>query len=131
MRRDECDFSRVPARQDVIHRRLEHWAIWVMPRAQAWKMQPMFRLYRSDQWYKRNGPARIEVDSLECHETERAVSFLPEKHRYAIRWAYVAPWIPVNVIRRELASTRDGLAALIMDGRDMLKNRLADKLQER
>ena len=120
----DYDFSYIPERQEEIDRRLNHWAIWVVPRRQSWKTQPMFRLFRSDMWHGRQDKPRLDVNPLECHETEQAVSLLPERHRYAIRWCYVAPWVPPNVVRRELACTRESLAVLISDGRDMLKNRL-------
>ncbi len=66
----------------------------------------------------------VTVNTLQASEIERAVSTLPEAHRTAIRWAYVFPWIPDNVIRRTLGVTRDLLSKLINDARDMLCNRL-------
>lgn len=88
----------------------------------------MFRGYRSHAWQWERPEPQIQINTLDAHETERAVCSLPEKHRRAIQWAYVFQYIPPNAIRRELAVTRDGLMQLIIDGRDMLKNRLAQKL---
>lgn len=126
MKRD-CDFSRIDAKHDAINLRLEEWARWVRVRPQPWKMQPMFRLYKAPpQWEPRE--IHIEPNTIECMEMEKAVYWLPEKHRTAIRWNYVYPNIHPGVIQRKLAVTIDGLSQLVNDGRDMLKNRLKQKL---
>ena len=128
MKRD-CDFSRIDAKHDAINLRLEHWARWVTPRPQAWKAQPMFRGYRSHAWQWEMPEIKIALNTLECAEIEKIVSYqLPEKNRDAIRWAYVFPWVPVNAVRRELAVTRDGLQELIANGRTMVANRLKMRL---
>ncbi len=128
MKRD-CDFSRIDAKHDAINLRLEHWARWVKPRPQAWKAQPMFRLYKAPpQWEMPTIHATL--NTLECAEIEKIVSYqLPEKNRDAIRWAYVFPWMPVNAVRRELAVTREGLQELIHNGRTMVANRLKMRLR--
>ena len=131
MKRDTCDFSRIEARHDAVNLRLEHWARWVTPRPQPWKAQPMFRGYRSHAWQWETPEIRIELNTLECAEVEKIVSYqLPEKNRDALRWAYVYQYIPVNAIRRELAVTREGLQELICNGRTMLANRLKMRLHE-
>lgn len=127
MKRDS-DFAFVHARHDAINRRLEHWAIWVRVRPQPWKAQPMFRQYRSHAWQWHVPEIKIDINTLEAHETEKAVSFLPDKHRAAIRWCYVFAHVPVSMVRRELGVTADGLVSLICNGRDILINRLRDKL---
>lgn len=124
----KAGFDHVPERQYAIDTRLSHWAQWVRDKPQAWKTHPMFRQYRSHAWQWERPEIHIQINTLDAHETERAVCTLPEKHRTAIRWCYVFQYIPPNAIRRELAVTRDGLMQLIVDGRDMLKNRLAQKL---
>jgi len=121
-------FDYVPERQYQIDTRLTHWARWVRVNPQAWRTTPMFRGYRSHAWQWERPEPQIQINTLDAHETERAVCSLPEKHRRAIQWCYVFAYIPPNAIRRELAVTRDGLMQLIIDGRDMLKNRLAQKL---
>jgi DNA-directed RNA polymerase specialized sigma24 family protein len=55
---------------------------------------------------------------------ERAVSNLPDKHRVAIRWAYVHTWKPPMLVARRLAVSPATLQDLIHDGRSMLNNRL-------
>jgi hypothetical protein len=53
---------------------------------------------------------------------EVAVGSLPEKHRYAIRWAYVWKWSPSKAMK-DTGSTNDGLMLLLRDGRQMLVNK--------
>jgi len=127
MKREHTEFSYVPARHDAINIRLEQWAQWVrvsVPRS----VHPMFRQYRSHAWQWHMPEVRAQLNTLECHETERAVCKLPDKHRTALRWAYVWPWVPVQAVRRELAVTKADLATLISNGRDMLVNRLREKM---
>lgn len=123
------DLSHIPARHDAINQRLEEWARWVTVRPQAWACQPMFRFVKSNarQW-ETDPHIHVEINTLAAHEIERCVSFLPPVHRSAIRWAYVFSFIPMGKVRRELGVTVDGLGSLIDDARDMLKNRLKDKL---
>jgi hypothetical protein len=125
------DYSHVTTRHDQIHYRLESWARWVKVKPQAWKAQALWRMYRAPRQYAyETADIKIELNTLECHETERAVSSLPEKHRTAIRWVYVFSYVPPNIIRRDLGVTRDGLGELITDGRDMLVNKLKQKVTE-
>ena len=90
----------------------------------------MFKQYRSHAWQWETPEITLPVNTLAAHEMERAVYFLPEKHRAAIRWAYVYPFISDSRVRRDIAVTRRELASLLVDGRDMLINRLAMKLNE-
>lgn len=124
------DYSHIPARHDAINLRLEHWAIWVRVRPQAWKMQPMWRQYRAPRQYEVT-EVKIELNTLECHEIERAVSILPDKIRTAIRWSYVYPGIHPNMLRRHLGVTTEALCQLLHDGRTMLINRLRERLIEK
>lgn len=123
------DFSHVEARHDGIHYRLEEWARWVRVKPHAWATQPMFRFVKSNarQW-ETDPHIHVEINTLAAHEIERAVSFLPEQHRTATRWAYVFSHIPVNAVRRELGVTREALNGLIVSSRDMLNNRLRQKI---
>lgn len=130
MKRD-CDFSRIDARHDAVNLRLEHWARWVTPRPQAWKAQPMFRGYRSHAWQWETPEIKIALNTLECAEIEKIVSYsLPEKNRDALRWAYVYYYIPVNAIRKHLGVTREGLQDLLVNGRTMVANRLKQQLHK-
>ena len=121
------DLHHIDARHDAINLRLEQWARWVTPRPQAWKMQPMFRLYKAPpQWEPRE--LRVEVNPNEAMEIERIVAQLPETHRLALRWYYVFPWVSVGKVRQAAGQTREGLYRLVVDSRDMVKNRLRQHL---
>ena len=122
------DYNAIPARHDAINLRLEEWARWVRVKPQAWATAPMFRLYRAPRQWATDLEIRIEINTLAAHEIERAVSFLPDKHRSALRWVYVFSYIPDARIRAELGLTREALAGLIHDSRDMLVNRLKQRL---
>lgn len=123
------DFSHIPARHDAINLRLEHWALWVRVKPQAWKMQAMWRQYRAPRQYEVT-EVKIELNTLECHEIERAVSILPEKIRTAIRWSYVYPGIHPNMVRRHLGVTTEALCQMLDDGRCMLINRLRETMRD-
>ena len=123
-----ADFSRIPARHDAINLRLEHWGQWVSVRPQAWKVQPMFRQYRSHAWQWHMPEIKAQINTIEASETERVVSMLPEQHRTVIRWLYVWPWVPVNAVRRDLGLTRVELASMAVDARDMVIDRLRQSL---
>lgn len=118
------DFSRIEARHDALHYRLEQWGRWVTQVPKVWNTQPMFRQYRSHAWQWERPQIVIHGNPLDHAETERAVAGLPEPHRTALRWAYAFPWVPVGAVRRELAVTRERLGQLLHDGRDMVQNRL-------
>lgn len=119
------DLARIPTRHESINQRLEEWASWVRVHPQAWATQPMFRYAKSNsrQW-EVDPVIHVTINTLEAHETEKAVARLPDKHRTAIRWAYVFSWIKIHVVRRELGVTSDGISQLIDDSRDMLINKL-------
>lgn len=118
----------IDARHDAVNIRLESWARWVQVRPQPWKSQPMFRLYKPPpQWEPRE--LKVEANPIECMEIERIVAQLPDRHRHALRWFYVYPYISDSRIRREVAETRQGLYQLLADSRDMVKNRLSEHLR--
>jgi len=125
------DYNHIPARHDAINLRLESWASWVRVKPVAWAMQPMFRNFRAPKQWESDLHVPIQLNTLECHEIERAISFLPPPHRTALRWSYVFSHVPVNAVRKELAVTREGLGQLINDSRDMLVNRLRERLIEK
>lgn len=125
------DLNHVHPRHDAIDRRLNEWSRWVRVKPMGWTTAPMFRLYRAPKQWESDLDIRIEINTLDAAEIERAVSFLPDKHRTAIRWAYVFSHIHDARIRAELGVTQEGLARLIHDGRDMLVNRLRERLIEK
>ena len=125
------DYSFVPPRQDAVHIRLEEWAKWVRVSPKPWATQPMWRNAKTPRQWDIDPTIHRTLNTLECSEMERAVSILPDKHRGSIRWCYVYSYIPDTAIRREYGLTREALAKMIVDGRDMLANRLKQKLVDK
>ena len=121
MKVQAIDFHYVEARHHAIDQRLREWARYVAVRQPSW-VHPMWRKGRSNgrQW---EAPViRDEINILRAHETEKAVSALPDMHRSAIRWCYVYRTSPAKVIR-DLGTTYEKLDQLVRDGRTMLINR--------
>lgn len=81
---------------------------------------PMFRLYRSRDNIA-SEPAR-RCDELAALDMQRAFVRLPEAHRHAIGWFYCFAWVSPGRVQRELGLTRNGLAQMVIDGRQMLQN---------
>lgn len=123
MKTDYIDFHAVRDEHLEIHRRLLNWARWVTPRTPSW-VSPMFRMYRSHAWQWHTPEHRETCDMLDAQRIEKEVSGLPQKHREAVRWAYVICCPPIKA-QRALGLTKDGLFRHIQDGRTMLKNRTA------
>lgn len=123
MRRDDfVDYFAVADNHLAIHQRLESWARWVRVRPHGWQVAPMFRQYRSKAFQWHTPELREQVNIPEAVEMEKAVSLLPEKHRMAIRFAYVFCGSPGRVCR-DLGVSKQGLFDLIGQGRSMLVNR--------
>ena len=122
------DFAHIPTRQDQINLRLERWARWVRVSPHPWAHHPMWRNAKTPRQWDVDPVIHQTMNTLEAHETERAVAILPDKHRTAIRWAYVHPYIHAGKIQRELCVTTDDLQWLLNSGRDMLINRLEKKI---
>lgn len=117
------DFSAVPPSQWKIHDRLENWARWNDSRAGV-ETTPMFRLHKSDAWHTREYGAEttIPVDKIDAQYMEKGVAKLPAKNRSAIQWFYLRPRNAVEKAR-ELGVDLQGLADLVLAGRQMLVNR--------
>lgn len=124
MKRDEIDLHLVAERHLHIHHLLEGWGHWIMDKPKGWGIQPMFRQYRSKSWQWHAPDLKPQGSPKDHMAVEKAVSGLPEKHREAIRWAYVWPWVPVSAVRKHLGVTREGLGRMLQDGRDMVVNRM-------
>ena len=123
MKRDDfVDFFEVHDRHLSIHSRLEEWARWVRVRPHGWQIQPMFRHYRSKAWQWERPEPKASINIAEAIETEKAVSLLPQKHREAIRWVYVACGNP-GMMAKRLAVSKSALLTLVHEGRTMLQNR--------
>jgi hypothetical protein len=125
----KIDFHRVEPRHDDVHAILEQWGRWVQVVPKLWGSQPMFRGYQSKARHWDVCPLiQVPINTLQTSETERAVAFLPDKHREAIRWFYAFWWVHPGVIQRGLCVNALGLMELLTQGREMLKNRLHEKL---
>lgn len=119
MKRDSIDFHIVAPEHVAIHVRLENWALWANGRPHS-IVQPMFMLYRPDSYDRE--PSGVVIDRLDAQKMQKGVAALPENHRAAITWHYVAPCSPVRMARA-LGETLKGLEALVRSGRVMLINR--------
>ena len=116
------DFHAVEVAHYAIDARLSNWARWVKPGRQNW-VSPMFAQYRSKAWQWERPEVKDPINTLDAMEIEKAVGALPDKHRTAIRWAYVIRCTPA-IVFRAIGVNAEGLAEYIHDGRQMLKNRL-------
>lgn len=121
MKTNTIDFHHVEQHQLGIDARLNNWARWVKPGRQSW-INPMFAQYRSKAWQWHRPEIHDPLDTLDAMKIEKAVSALPDKHRAAVRWAYVIRCSPA-VVFRALGVNRDGLMLYLRDGRQMLINR--------
>lgn len=126
------DLNHIEARHNSIDLRLIEWARWVRVTPKSWSTAPMFRMYQSKarQW-ETDPVIHVEINTLAASEIERAVSVLPDKHRTATRWYYVFPFIHEGKIRREIGLTQDALCQILTDSRDMLVNRMRQKMAEK
>lgn len=124
MKRDAIDFFEVRPAHRAVHESLLNWARWARGGRGGSAMLPMFQHYRPDGYHELT--VAIPVDSLAATKLQKLMIVLPEKHRWAIQWHYVKPWIHPLKVCRVLAVSRDALAELVHDGRSMLRNRSAE-----
>lgn len=82
----------------------------------------MFRGAKTTDVWAGIAPARTVVDKLDAQRIAKAVAHLPELHRHGLQWHYVRPIAPLRMCKA-LGLTRDGLAQLVVDARQMLVNR--------
>lgn len=123
MKRDPVvDFFYVKPAHRKMHDRLVNWACWA--HSPQWgRVQPMFRLYRSDEHWEGQSAARV-VDAIDAQKVQKGVGLLPEPHRKAIGWNYITRSNPRAAIKKlNLGVSVQGLALLVHDGRLMLLNR--------
>ena len=118
------DINHIPERHAEIDRRLRNWARYVAVHPRMGFIQPMFKQSRTSRQWDEHPHIKTDIDTLDGHRIEKAVSALPEKTRVAVRWFYVWPWVNDGKVRRELHVTRTVLWELVYDGRTMLTNTL-------
>lgn len=119
------DFHYVPEHQHEIDTRLRNWGIWCTSRA-ASSSSPMFRLTPptivTRREYQNSSRAGNTVDRSDAIRIARAVTALPESHAAALNWCYVKPVSPRRAAE-SIGVSMEGLAALLIDARQMLINR--------
>ncbi len=120
MKRDYVDFHAIPAAQLAMHERLLNWARSCFG-GYGNSASPMFRWYRSTEVWIAPAPS-IPVDEHDASKIAKGVHALPEKHMRALNWYYVSTGSPLKA-RKAIGCTFDGLAAFVIDGRQMLINR--------
>ena len=116
------DLHQVDKEHHAIDARLKNWARWLQPSKQNW-VSPMFAQYRSKAWQWARPEVKDVLDTLDAMKLEKAVCALPDKHKVAVRWAYVLKCTPIHVCRT-LGVNTQGLYDSLIDGRTMLINRL-------
>ena len=121
---EHIDFHLVPAHQLAVDARLRNWGVWCNSKAVA-SSSPMFRLAAPTLNARREIHAYggNTVDRADALKIARAVAALPEKHAAALNWCYVKPVSPRRACE-SIGATMAGLAQLLVDGRQMLLNRL-------
>lgn len=118
------DFGHVPVHQTEIDGRLINWARWSYNRAGNGGASPMFRMYRSTDANQQYGMACANpIDHVDAQRMQKAVSNLPAPHRLALSWCYIKRSNPRKAAQL-LGHTMQGLMRLIIDGRQMLINRM-------
>lgn len=119
--REYVDFHHIDPHHGGIHDRLINWARWCYGTGGRFEVGAMFVGVKStDQWEASH--QAIPVDQLDGLHIEKAVRFLPDDHRDAVRWSYVYRTPPAHACR-SLGCTAAALATLVKRGRQMLINR--------
>jgi hypothetical protein len=121
MRREETDFNSIPSSQQQAHENLMEWGRWCGSGRTRAVTHPMFRNY-TPYLYPEVSGGGAAVDILLALAVQRAFVKLPERQRAALAWAYCFPFVHPGRVQRQLAVTRDGLAALLSSGRVMIAN---------
>lgn len=120
MTRHIIDFNHVPTEQLPTHERLVNWERWQRG-GNSGNVHPMFRHYRPTGYAEATAPST--VNPLDATEVQKVMKDIPERNRIAIQWFYIVRSGPTKVCMA-LGCSKEGLAALIIDGRAMIRNRL-------
>ena len=122
--KEHIDFHAVEPHQREIDTRLANWARWCNG-SYAPMSSPMFRMapppprVRGDMAYQSAG---LSVDKMDAAKIAKGVAALPASHRAAINWHYIKPVSPQRACQA-IGTSKEGLALLVRDGRQMLINR--------
>jgi len=120
MKRDFVDFSLVPEHQQAIHARLENWGLSQRNHEKR-GISPGFEQYQSGNVWMTLEPKTV-VDQKDAQRIAKGVRELPAKQALAVSWYYVKGTSPMRA-RKSIGVTAEGLAALVIDARQMLINR--------
>lgn len=118
------DFHEVATQHREIDARLQNWGRWCNGRA-AKGICPMFHMVRSSA--RARGELQDIADTIDSKDAvviAKQVGHLPVPHRAAVQWAYVRPVNPKKACL-SIGTNMAGLKQLLVDGRQMLMNRLA------
>ena len=121
MKMDDIDLIyRVMPEHEAIHARLENWANWSKDRFR-------FQHCASAEWRYKSPPndddrmPRVLWDSLDAIAMHRVICDLPYKHRMMLNMWYITK-PPIQVVRRKLGITRDGVSDVLRQARQMCIN---------
>jgi hypothetical protein len=117
------DLNAVPHHQRDMHSRLLNWAMWAKPGTSG-KIHPMWAQSKSNAWQWHPREFRPTCDTLDAHVMEKEICKLPKDFRDALIWFYIFSNVSVTKARKALAATIEGLNSRVIDGRQMLLNRL-------
>lgn len=123
--RPYVDFAHVPPSQWSMHDRLTNWARWCRSREHV-AVAPGFGLFRSSdaRTVRQYGAeTSVPVDRDDAVRVAKGVAALPDKHRRALNWYYLASGRHPSGAARELGLTLAGLAEMVGNARMMLVNR--------
>lgn len=124
-KKNYVNYDYVPEGQGDMHERLVNWARWIKAGQRDWVAHPMWKpcIAKELEDLRARGLELTEPVKIdEAVATERAVAQLPNKHRQAVRWCYVFKHNPLAACRA-IAVSKEDLARLVKDGRQMLINR--------
>lgn len=120
------DYNHVPEEQQSIHELLVNWARWIKSGSGGWACHPMWKPCVAKEQealrHKRGEEPKEPIHVDDAIRIERAVAALPDKHRKSVRWCYVFQRNPLAACKA-IAVSKDELARLVKDGRQMLINR--------
>lgn len=124
--RATADFGEVSPEHAEMDARLENWGRWCNSRERP-KVAAGFSMAGFDSFTERSDRTygaltQVSVDGAAAQVIAKAVAHLPGPHRSAVQWNYVKKRDPRGAAR-SLGVTLPQLAALVIDGRQMLINR--------
>lgn len=87
---------------ETTRERLREWAIVFRDRHRKGSAGSAERAWRSPQVWEAPEPRKL-VDVLRAGRTQDLLQRLPVVNHHAIKWRYVAPWLPQGIALRDLS----------------------------